>query len=182
MHPVFTIGHSRHALEEFLQLLQGHSIDILADVRAAPYSRRHPQFNRDALQASLAARHIRYRWLGEALGGLREGGADGAHAALREPAFRAYASHMASEVFAQTLDRLCEGAARWRIALMCAEADAVHCHRQFIADALALRGVDVQHITAAAKLQPHLPHPALRVVDGVLRYDGHSQPALFDPA
>ena len=182
MHPVFTIGHSRHALEDFLPLLEGHAVDLLVDVRAAPYSRRYPQFNRETLQADLASVQIRYRWLGDALGGLREGGTGGSHASLREPAFRAYASHMASEVFAQALDRLCAGAARWRMALMCAEADAAHCHRQFIADALSLRGVEVQHITAAANLQPHRPHPALRVVDGVLRYDGQSQPALFDPA
>ena len=181
MFPLFTIGHSRHALEDFLPLLAGHSIDILADVRAAPYSRRHPQFNRETLQESLAAGRIRYRWLGEALCGLSEGGNEGAHPALREPAFRAYADHMASDAFVQTLDRLCEGAARWRIALMCAEADAAHCHRQFIADALVLRGLDVHHIEADASLRPHVCHPALRVVDGAPRYDGQSQPALFDP-
>lgn len=180
MHPVFTIGHSRHAPDEFLQLLAAQAVDLLVDVRAQPWSRRNPQFNRDALQASLAAQGLRYRWLGEALGGLRVGGAGNAHAALPEAAFRAYAEHMASPAFGQVLERLCEGAQRRRMALMCAEADVAQCHRRFIADALALRGVEVRHILATSTTQPHVPHPALRVVDGVMRYDGLSQPTLFD--
>jgi uncharacterized protein (DUF488 family) len=42
---IWTIGHSTHPLEKFLDLLQAHSVTALADVRRFPGSRRHPQFN-----------------------------------------------------------------------------------------------------------------------------------------
>ena len=181
MHPVFTIGHSRHSLETFQQLLATHAVEILVDVRASPWSRRYPQFGRESLATALATQGVRYRWLGEALGGLRRETSAHKHLALAEPAFRAYAEHMASPVFNDAIERLCLGAKRWRIALMCAEAEFAHCHRQFIADALQLRGVEVLHIDATASTQAHALHQALRVTEGVPRYDGLSQPTLFDP-
>ena len=180
MHPVFTIGHSRHSLETFQHLLATHGIEILVDVRASPWSRRYPQFGREALASALAAQGVRYRWLGEALGGLRRETTAHKHLALAEPAFRAYAEHMASPIFIDAIERLCRGAKRWRIALMCAEAEFAQCHRQFIADALRLRGVEVLHIETTASIQPHALHQALRITDGVPHYDGLSQPALFD--
>src|ERR1700759_2968239 len=66
---IFTIGHSNHAIEKFLGLLEAHGITALADVRSRPYSRRHPQFNRERLSESLKARAIAYVSLGEELGG-----------------------------------------------------------------------------------------------------------------
>src|ERR1700730_12916411 len=65
---IYTIGHSKHPIERFVALLQQHGIDALADVRSTPYSRFNPQFNREKLQASLAAAGIRYVFLGEELG------------------------------------------------------------------------------------------------------------------
>jgi uncharacterized protein (DUF488 family) len=40
-------------------------------VRAFPVSRRHPQFSRETLEASLSGAGIRYEWHGKALGGYR---------------------------------------------------------------------------------------------------------------
>ena len=182
---LYTIGHSNLGFETFAEGLRAHGIEVLADVRAAPYSRRYPQFSRDALEAALAGQQIRYRWLGKALGGLRSPQGPTPHTAIAEPAFQAYAEHMASAAFIDTLDRLCEGAQRLRIALMCAEANPHHCHRQFIADALCVRGLEVWHIQHAQTVVAHCPHPGLRVVDQQLVYDRHSQSGLFafeDPA
>ncbi len=47
--PLFTIGHSTHTADHFLALLRLHNIAQLVDVRTVPKSRRHPQFNSDAL-------------------------------------------------------------------------------------------------------------------------------------
>lgn len=66
---VLTVGHSNHAPEAFLALLTRHGVTALADVRSAPYSRFNPQFNRNALSASLADNDIAYVWLGRELGG-----------------------------------------------------------------------------------------------------------------
>jgi uncharacterized protein (DUF488 family) len=52
------VGHSTHELDEFVALLQRHSIERLADVRVHPGSRRLPHFNQESLAAELPARGI----------------------------------------------------------------------------------------------------------------------------
>jgi len=176
---IFTIGHSNASSAEFVALLRRHGIGLLVDVRAAPYSRRHPQFRRETLAAALDAAGVRYRWLGGALGGMRESRGTSVHTALTEPAFQAYAAHMADADFIDAVDKLVDVGGRYRVALMCAEADHRHCHRQFIADALTARGVIVTHISHDDSLQPHVAHPCLRIQRGALIYDRHGQADLF---
>jgi uncharacterized protein (DUF488 family) len=53
--PFFTIGHSTHPIDEFAALLMTAEVKLVVDVRTVPRSRTNPQFNRDALPASLAA-------------------------------------------------------------------------------------------------------------------------------
>ena len=67
-HPLWTIGHSNHSAEKFLDLLSRHGIACVVDVRSIPYSRRNPQFNRERMSRSLSSRNITYVWEGEALG------------------------------------------------------------------------------------------------------------------
>ena len=179
MPEIFTIGHSNLSFEAFTARLAAQGIEVLADVRAAPFSRRYPQFNREALEAGLKSVGIRYRWLGEVLGGLRSPQGETPHSALAEPAFQAYAEHMTTPAFRALLARLIEGAQRLRIALMCAEADPAHCHRQFIADALACQGLVVRHIRDTGPALAHGCHPGLRLVDQTLIYDRHRQSGLF---
>jgi len=178
---IFTIGHSNLGFDAFTARLTAHGVEVLADVRAAPFSRRYPQFNREALDAGLKAVGIRYRWLGEVLGGLRSPQAHTPHSALTEPAFQAYAEHMATPAFRELLGRLIGGAQRLRIALMCAEADPAHCHRQFIADALSVQGMAVRHIRDTDTAPAHCCHPGLRQAGDVLIYDRHCQSGLFTP-
>ena len=66
---IFTIGHGNRPIEEFLDMLQGASVSLLADVRRFPGSRRNPQFSRDKLETALKQAGIEYVWLGESLGG-----------------------------------------------------------------------------------------------------------------
>lgn len=179
MTDVYTIGHSHHPLPVFAQLLARHVVTLLVDVRAAPYSRRHPQFKREALSAGLAAQGIHYRWLGQALGGRREAAGPTPHTALAEPAFRAYAEHLGDADFRDALAKLVVAAAKHRLAVMCAEADHTHCHRHFIADALTVDGHTVHHIATNGELRPHALHEALRVINGRLIYDRHGQGDLL---
>src|SRR5687768_7064539 len=65
---IHTIGHSNHPLERFVALLLEHDIGIVADVRSHPASRFNPHFNRATLEAALAARDVRYEFLGRELG------------------------------------------------------------------------------------------------------------------
>jgi uncharacterized protein (DUF488 family) len=153
---VHTIGHSTRSIDEFIQLLKAHSIDLLVDVRRWPMSRRHPHFNRDALSASLEVNGIGYNWRQD-LGGFRKPAADSLNTAWRVATFRAYADFMLTENFAQIIQELEEIAIKLRIALMCAEAVPWRCHRQLLADAFLVRKWAVLHIMDAGCSEHKLP-------------------------
>jgi uncharacterized protein (DUF488 family) len=151
---ILTIGHSTRTIEEFVALLKAHAVKRLVDVRSIPKSRRVPQFNRDALAATLRARGISYLHL-KNLGGLRHAKKDSANLGWRNASFRGYADYMATQEFRDALARLLELAHEKRTAIMCAEAVPWRCHRSLIGDALLVRGVQVEDIMSAASCRPH---------------------------
>jgi uncharacterized protein (DUF488 family) len=166
---IWTIGHSTRSLEEFIGLLRGERIELLADVRRYPASRLHPHFNADALGRSLIAVDLRYEGYPE-LGGRRTPRADSANTRWRNASFRGYADYMESPEFEAALARLMADAAGARTAIMCAEAPWWRCHRALIADALKARGMEVLHILGEASPAPHPYTSAASVVDGKLYY------------
>jgi uncharacterized protein (DUF488 family) len=160
---LFTIGHSTRAIGELLALLAEHGIETLVDVRRFPASRRHPQFSREALAASLAAAGIAYLHEPD-LGGRRQPRPDSPNTAWRVAAFRGYADYMASEPFAAALERLLRSAARSRTAMMCAEAVPWRCHRRLIADAATAAGAEVLHVLGPGRADRHQLDANARVV------------------
>ena len=66
---IYTIGHSNHSLEGFLDLLTVHNITAVADVRSQPVSSYTPHFSRDLLAPALEQQGISYVFLGQQLGG-----------------------------------------------------------------------------------------------------------------
>jgi uncharacterized protein (DUF488 family) len=166
---IWTIGHSTRSIEEFLGLLAESRIDVIADVRSFPGSRRNPQYGKEALAASLAAQAIGYHWL-PALGGRRRPSADSPNIAWRNTSFRAYADYMATPEFAQGLLQLLDVATGARAAIMCSEAVWWRCHRSMIADALCVRGIEVVHILDAKHTVVHPMTSPARIVDGALTY------------
>jgi len=149
-HPVLTVGHSTHTPEAFLALLSLHNVEAVADVRSAPFSRFNPQFNRDALEQLLKANGIRYVFLG------RELGARSNDRSCYDNGRVQYARLAQTTLFQGGLDRVCQGAVRFRVALMCAEKEPLECHRTLlVAKALAERGRQVIHIHADGHLETH---------------------------
>ncbi len=147
---VLTIGHSTHAMDAFVELLQRHDVTAVADVRAAPYSRFNPQFNREPLAGSLVARGIAYVFLGSELGGRSD------DPSCYENGRISYARLRGTPSFGNGLDRVAQGAASHRIALMCAEKEPLECHRGLlVAPALEARGVSVAHIGPEGGLERH---------------------------
>jgi len=65
---LYTIGHSTHSIEDFINLLKMHSITALCDVRSQPYSQYNPQYNRENLQKDVKQAGIAYVFLGNELG------------------------------------------------------------------------------------------------------------------
>ena len=154
---VFTIGHSTHSAERFVELLRRHSVELLGDVRRFPGSRRNPQFNVGPLRNSLAVAGIAYEPFGDELGGRRKASKvpHGPSAVWRNDAFRGYAEYMETPEFTAGLARLEALARERRTAIMCAEGDWHRCHRRLIADALTSRGWRVIHIRPDGRTEEH---------------------------
>ena len=152
---VFTIGHSTRTIAAFLALLREARVDCVVDVRRFPGSRRHPQFNSEALSQSLAEAGILYRHL-PSLGGRRgkARGEESRHTLWREEAFRNYADYAETPEFRAGFEAPLALAAEHRVAIMCAEAVWWRCHRRIIADYLIAADVSVMHILDAGKIEP----------------------------
>jgi len=168
---VVTVGHGARAIDVFVDLLVGAGVRRLVDIRTAPASRKHPQFGKDALSATLEGADIAYEWWGRELGGWRRPRVDSRHTALRSPGFRGYADHMETGEFRAALDRLIASSRDTRTAIMCAESLWWRCHRRMVADALVAAGCRVEHLMEGGGLDPHHLSPAARLDDGVLVYD-----------
>jgi uncharacterized protein (DUF488 family) len=150
-------------------LLRRHAIELLADVRTVPRSRRMPWFAREELSESLPAAGIAYEHLGE-LGGFRRPRPDSPNRGWRVDTFRGYADAMDSAQWRATLGRLTAIAAERHTAVMCAEAQWTRCHRRLIADALVVRGWQVCHIAASGRTEPHALTPFAVVAGDRLTY------------
>jgi len=170
MGTVFTIGHSSHPAEVFTALLTKHAMQVLVDVRSAPYSRYAPQFDRELLQRALDDAGIRYLFLGRELGGRPDNQAyyDGDGHVV-------YSRMTADPAFVSGIERLERGMSELRLALMCGEEDPAHCHRRLlVARVLIERGHEVVHIRGDGRLESD---------EAVATESGKSlvneQPALF---
>jgi uncharacterized protein (DUF488 family) len=167
---LWTVGHSTQSLDQFVGLLAAHDIEMVADVRRYPGSRRWPHFARETLAESLAARGLGYDWFPE-LGGRRPPRADSANTAWRNAGFRGYADYMATEPFAEGLARLADLGCGLRTAIMCAEAVWWRCHRALIADGLRWAGFEVYHILGLGSSVLHPYTSAARITtEGFLSY------------
>jgi len=151
---ILTIGHSTHDLEEFVGLLQAHSVALVVDIRTIPRSRYNPQFNRETIAESLERAGIAYLHI-PGLGGLRHASHDSPNTGWRNASFRGFADYMLTPEFEKNLETLIGIARKTRLVLMCAEAVPWRCHRSLIADALLCRGITVEHIMNATHRQMH---------------------------
>ena len=166
---VYTIGHSTRSADEFLALLGAHGVRKLVDVRTIPRSRHNPQFNTDALTATLSTSGIGYVHM-PSLGGLRRPKPDSVNAGWRNVSFRGYADYMQTPAFAAAIDDLIGIAEAQPTAVMCAEAVPWRCHRSLIADALFVRGIAAAEIVSATRTTPHALTPFARVVGTRITY------------
>jgi uncharacterized protein (DUF488 family) len=168
---LWTIGHSTFSIEDFIERLKSFEIQLLADVRSYPGSRRYPHFNKEKLNASLAGADVRSEHFPE-LGGRRRARPDSLNLTWRNESFRGYADYMETNEFRQGVERLLDLAAKQRLAIMCSEAVWWRCHRSLISDYLKVKGIDVNHIMSIGKAEPHPFTSAARIVNGELSYRG----------
>jgi uncharacterized protein (DUF488 family) len=148
-------------------------VEQIVDIRTVPRSRHNPQFEQQALVASLRERGVAYVHL-KGLGGLRHSREDSPNQGWRNPSFRGFADYMQTDEFAQALEELIMLAGEWRTAVMCAEALPWRCHRSLVADAVVVRGYDVEHIMGNGTARRHTLNPLAVVEEGAVRYPAPS--------
>ena len=147
---IFSIGHSTHPVDVFVDLLKRNNIDVVADVRSSPTSEFNPQFNRENITRALKNDGIMYGFFGKELG-----------ARVKDPSCIIdgkvrYDRLAARDDFKRAINRLLTGAINYRIALMCSEKDPLICHRTIlVSQALVEAGSDVKHILDDGSLESH---------------------------
>jgi len=168
-HTIYSIGHSTHSLDEFLNMLRSFDIKTLADIRSLPGSRRFPQFNMENLKISLAETGIQYIHLAD-LGGRRKMKKDSKNNRWNNASFRGYADYMETKEFENAIVKLEHMALERPTAYMCSEAVWWRCHRSMVSDYLKAKGWTVLHIMATGKVQEHSYTSPARIVDDNVFY------------
>ncbi len=136
--------------EQFLKRLREAGVTAVADVRTSPFSRHFPHFNQDTLYEELRHDKIAYVFLGSELGGRPM------EAQLFCDGVADYEKMAKTEAFAKGLERVIEGAKKYKVALMCSEHNPLDCHRcLLVGRVLKERGVVVKHILSNGNVSPH---------------------------
>ncbi|MGJ5044629.1 DUF488 domain-containing protein [Bradyrhizobium sp. SZCCHNRI1058] len=147
---VYTIGHSTHTIEKLIALLKGHGITAVGDVRSRPYSRMNPQFNREPLKKALREADIAYVFLGAELGARSEDKSCYRNGQVQ------YDLLARTELFKRGIQRVKDGAQRYRLALMCAEKEPLECHRTILVSRTLFEGgTPIKHILANGSVEDH---------------------------
>jgi uncharacterized protein (DUF488 family) len=168
----FTIGHSTHCIEDFVDTLRSADVQFLVDVRTVPRSRRNPQFNLEVLPMTLIDFKIGYEHLA-ALGGLRPkiDISPAVNGFWQNQSFHNYADYAMTEEFWAGLDRLRHLGHQRPTAVMCAEAVWWQCHRRIIADYLVSADEVVFHIMGRGRFErAKMTEGAKRGSNGILTY------------
>jgi uncharacterized protein (DUF488 family) len=146
---LFTIGHSTHPIDRFVELLRTHSVQAVADVRSQPFSRWVPQFNRERLEKSVHEAGLHYVFLGDELGARRVEPEVYINGVAR------YDKIAQTSAFQEGLDRIRKGLQRFPIALVCREKDPLECHRTILVCRHLRDEAKIAHIHADGSLESH---------------------------
>ena len=149
--PILTVGYGSSPPDTFVRLLQEAGVEYLIDVRSKPYSRYKPEFNREALDARLAAESIRYVFMGDLLGGLPSDRSCYTDGKVDYEKCRAKAFHR------KGLDRLRSAHEQGlTVALMCACTKPEKCHRaKLVGVSLEREGLPVAHLDRQGRIHDH---------------------------
>lgn len=150
---IYTAGHFDYSLEKFLEMMETAGVTMVMDVRAFPYSKKHPQYNQEPLQDYLEKHKIKYAH-NQLLGGRRsQSGEVGAN--LNEgwdnQSFHNYADYTLTDEFKLGIDALYEASDDHAVVILCAERHPSRCHRLIISNWLTAHDVNVDHIIVGSK-------------------------------
>lgn len=166
---IWTIGHSTRSMEELIAMLHSFNIQLVADIRSYPGSKRYPHFNKESLEVVFPKNNIAYAHL-KSLGGRRKPNPHSLNNAWRNDAFRGYADYMETKDFKIGIEELQKLAIDRRTAYMCSEAVWWSCHRALVSDYLKSHGWEVIHIMGKDKSEEHPYTSAASFANGKLSY------------
>lgn len=166
---IWTIGHSTRTSEEFTNILLYFGIEIVADVRSFPGSRKFPQFNKENMELWLTDHGFKYVHF-KNLGGRRKADPDSINTGWRLASFRGYADYMQSESYKNGIKDLKSLASENKVAYMCSEAVWWSCHRSLISDDFKNSGWEVIHIMKEGVSMEHPYTKAAKIINGILTY------------
>jgi len=146
---LYTIGHSNHSIEKFLELLRMHGITTIADVRSVPQSRFSPQFNQRNLQESLSKIGCHYVFRGKELGGKRKEVECQVNGQIDDEKV------MSLQIFQEGCERLLRETVENRVALMCSEKAPANCHRAYWVSKALCNRLSIVHILADGSVIAH---------------------------
>jgi Protein of unknown function, DUF488 len=140
---IYTVGHSTHLVDYFLELLRTYSITCLIDVRSVAASSYNPQYNKEPFSNYLQNNGITYLHFAEEFGA-RHTDPD----LLDDEGKVDFEKVRKSWLFKNGVERLWLELEKGSvIALMCSEGDPFDCHRfSMISIALEKDGFEVMHI------------------------------------
>jgi uncharacterized protein (DUF488 family) len=152
MNTIYTIGHSSHDIDYFLELLKMHNINTVVDARSVPFSKYVPHFNKDDIKRTLFNNKITFIYMGTELG-IRQKDKN----LFSETGLLDYDKVKSSQNFLTGIERLKNGIFMgYKIAVMCSEKDPVDCHRSIlIGEELFKQTYNVLHILPDGSIQTH---------------------------
>ena len=140
---IYTIGHSTHQLEYFLELLKEYGVNCIVDVRSVPASAYNPQYNQDPFKNYLKKNKITYLPFAEEFGA-RQSDPD----LLDKDGKLDFEKVRKGRLFKNGLERIWQGIEKgFTIAIMCSESEPLDCHRfSMVSFGLEKDGFEVKHI------------------------------------
>jgi uncharacterized protein (DUF488 family) len=166
---IWTIGHSTRSIDDFIKILKIYNIELLADIRSFPGSKRYPHFNKNKLDLILAGNHIEYLHIPE-LGGWQNLNSVSRNSIANKSSFKSYTDYMATDPFIDGIKLLKIISNKKRTALMCAEANWRKCHRSMISDFLKSKRHTIIHIIDESKSEIHSYTESAIIIQEELKY------------
>lgn len=172
---IYTVGHSTHQIDFFLELIKEYNVNCIIDVRSIAASAYNPQYNQEPFKNFLKIKGINYLHFNEEFGA-RQTDPD----LLDDENKVDFEKVRKSWVFKNGIDRLWQGIEKgFVIALMCSESEPFDCHRfSMISVALVKDGFEVKHILKdkTLKTNTELEDQLLKKYDKKL-----TKPDMFNP-
>jgi len=172
---IYTVGHSVHQLDYFLELLNEYKVNCLIDVRSVAASAYNPQYNEEPFKNFLKKHGIVYLHFADEFGA-RQTDPD----YLDEEGKVDFEKFRRSWVFKNGVERVWQGVDKgFVISLMCSESEPFDCHRfSMVSVGLDKDGMDVRHILKdkTLKTNAQLEAQLLKKYDKLI-----PKPDMFNP-